>query len=75
VRIDPARHAAPTQVAVSLDLPTAEATSGRVERGSASLSLDAPSRDPLEHVLRRVCALLDRVPPVLRAGVGSDACR
>jgi hypothetical protein len=68
VRTDITHDAAPTlQVAANLDTPT-------VERGSASLSLDAPSGDPLFEVLRRVCTLLDRVPPVLRAGFGTDTC-
>ena len=68
VRTDITHHAAPTlQVAANLDTPT-------VERGSASLSRDALSSDPLVEVLRRVCTLLDRVPPVLRGDVGSEVC-
>ena len=76
VRIDPALHAPPpVQLAASLDTATAEATSNRFERGSASLFLDSPTRDALVLVLLRVCALLDRVPPALRAGAGSEVCR
>jgi hypothetical protein len=66
--------APPVEVAAALDTPQ-PSDSPRLERSSASLSLDTPSRDPLVVVLRRVCALIDRVPPVLRSGVGSEVCR